>query len=156
MIRTEQFQGIHFCPLAPVQSAQGIVPAVVQALGISSYADASSASRSADSTRQQLFDYLHQKNLLLVLDNMEHLIEGTDLVVEILREAPDVQLLVTSRTRLRVPGEHLYAVGGMNYPQESTDRLDDLEPFSAVKLFLTSARRVEPDGAGGTRARFIP
>ena len=143
--QSERFQqGICFVPLAPVQSVEGVVPAIVQALGFSSYADAGSASRSPDAARQQLLDYLRQKNLLLVLDNIEHLIEGMDLVVEILQAAPDVQILATSRVRPKVPGEYVCAVGGMSCPQESMDRLNDVETFSAIKLFLASARRVAP------------
>jgi predicted ATPase len=64
------------------------------------------------------------------------------LVAEILRAAPAVRILVTSRARLNVEGESLYPVAGMKFPGQ--EALYDAIQYSAVKLFLQSARRVRP------------
>jgi predicted ATPase/DNA-binding SARP family transcriptional activator len=147
--------GVFFVPLAPLQSADAIVPTVARALDFSFYTGA--ASGVEVESRQQLLDYLRQKSMLLVLDNYEHLLSlparrtaqrgGTDLVIDILRTAPDVIILVTSRERLNVQGEYLFPVAGMDYPEETALCALREEPivFSAVQLFLHSARRVQPD-----------
>jgi len=61
--------------------------------------------------RAQLLDHLRHKELLLCLDNFEHLLDGADFVAEILNTAPNVQMLVTSREPLRLMAEHVYSVG---------------------------------------------
>jgi predicted ATPase len=95
--------------------------------------------------RQQLLDHLREKAVLLILDSFEHLLEGVGLVAEILRAAPAVRILVTSRARLNVEGESLYPVAGMKFPGQ--EALYDAIQYSAVKLFLQSARRTRPDFA---------
>jgi hypothetical protein len=113
--------GAFFCPLAPLQSADAIVPTVSQALGFSFYdASAGGASaRGADAggaaePRQQLFDHLRNKTVLLVMDNFEHLLTpqegGVELVTDLLKTAPGIKVLVTSRARLNVQEEHLFSV----------------------------------------------
>lgn len=68
--------GVHFVSLAPIDSAEFIVPAIADALHITFY--------GASDPQQQLFHYLRDKTLLLVLDNAEHLIAGSGLFSEIL------------------------------------------------------------------------
>ena len=50
-----------------------------------------------------------------MLDNFEHLLEGADLIAEILQAAPEVKILATSRERLRLPGEHVFPIHGLEY-----------------------------------------
>ncbi|HEX5166106.1 MAG TPA: tetratricopeptide repeat protein, partial [Thermomicrobiales bacterium] len=66
--------------------------------------------------RTSLLHWLQERELLLVLDNAEHLLDGVDLLSEILARAPDVQLLVTSRARLDLHGEWVVEVGGLSLP----------------------------------------
>jgi predicted ATPase len=148
--------GVFFVELAPLQSVDAIVPTVAQALGFSFY--------EGVEPRQQLLDYLRQKSMLLVMDNFEHLLacrarsaalrdasakqgrrNGVDLVADILRTAPDVIIVATSRERLNVQGEYLFPVAGMDYPEGTTSREGQPVVSSAVQLFLHSARRVQPD-----------
>lgn len=104
--------GVFFVPLAPLQSADAIVPTVAQTLGFPFY--------EGGEPRQQLLDYLREKRMLLLLDNYEHLLAGVDLVADILRMAPSARVLVTSRARLGVQGEQLYHLAGMDYPDWET------------------------------------
>jgi len=77
-----------------------------------------------------------------VLDNFEHLIDGANLVNEILRAAPAVQVLVTSREMLSLSGEVVFNLGGLDFPvSESPEKTRD---FSAVRLFIQSAKRACP------------
>jgi predicted ATPase/DNA-binding SARP family transcriptional activator len=157
--------GVFFVSLAGVESPAGILPAVAQALGFSFYPEREPSSPGADlrspapAPRQQLLDYLRGKRTLLLLDNFEHLLptpdtpaaeteQPTGLVSDILRTAPEVDILTTSRTALSIEGEQLFHLGGMRYPPGEDIRLDGLDDaagFSALQLFASSAQRAGPD-----------
>jgi predicted ATPase len=95
------------------------------------------------SSRQQLLDYLRQKKLLLVFDNFEHLLDGAELLADILQSGPEIKILVTSRERLHLLLEQVYPLDGLAFPDlESTE---DAAEYTAVLLFLQSARRNQPD-----------
>ena len=131
----EHFQnGLYFVALAGIQAVEDIIPATAQALGFSFY--------EGREPRQQLLDYLREKKILLIFDNFEHLLDGVSLVTDILRAANNVVALSTTRMRLGVPEEHIYQLSGMDFPEWETPS-DALE-YSAVKLFMQSARRVRP------------
>ena len=149
--------GVYYVPLAPLESVETIVPTTAEALGFSFY--------KGVEPRQQLLEYLRRKHMLLVMDNLEHLLacpepdgrDGAELVSDILRTAPEVKVLVTSRARLNVQGEWLLNLDGMAFPEWETEeeaarRLpeDAADPegwteYSAIELFLQNARRTCPD-----------
>ncbi|MCC7362382.1 MAG: hypothetical protein IT317_23075 [Anaerolineales bacterium] len=135
--------GVYFAPLAAVPSAAGVLPALAKAVRFLFY-------REQESHRQQLFDYLRDKRLLLLLDNFEHLLDAAPLAADLLAHAPHVKLLVTSRSRLNLPGEQLCHVSGMRLPTPAEsdawpDPTREAQAYSAVQLFLDRARRVRPD-----------
>lgn len=127
-------EGAAFADLAPLASAAGIVPAVAQALR---FKPAGGAGE-----RRQLLNYLQGKRLLLVLDNFEQLLDGAPLLAEILAAAPQVKLLVTSRERLKLRVEQVYALGGLAYSGWET--LEQARQDPAVQLFMHYGRRVRP------------
>jgi predicted ATPase/DNA-binding SARP family transcriptional activator len=133
--------GVYLISLAPLQSADSLAPTIAEALHFSFYENTP--------PEQQLLEYLRHKNILLIMDNFEHLLDGVGLVTEILKVAPNLKILATSRTRLRVLGEQLFPLAGLTYPtggaSERTACTDDESQYGAVKLFLQSARRVRPD-----------
>src|SRR5262249_28738903 len=90
----------------------------------------------------RLLDYLRDKELLLVLDNFEHLLDGVGLLAGIMAAAPQVKLLVTARERLNLPGELSFELPGLPFPNNLESA--DLESYSAVQLFLQNARRAAP------------
>jgi predicted ATPase len=124
--------GVYFVSLAPLDSVDSIVPTIAEALGFRFYEEGE--------PQQQLLDYLRQKRMLILLDNFEHLVEGAGLVTDILQTAPEVKILVTSRVRLNVSGEHLFPVAGMHFPERESD--EDVDRYSAIRLFIQSASRV--------------
>jgi predicted ATPase/DNA-binding SARP family transcriptional activator len=128
--------GVFQVRLAGVRSAEAIVPTVAQAIGFSFY--------EGGEPRQQLVNYLAQKRMLLVVDNYEHLLDGVDIVAEILRAAPGVTILVTSRARLRLQGEHLFPIAGLRYPETDAPEPAAEGHYDAVALFLAGARRAHP------------
>ncbi len=132
-------EGAYFVSLASVSEAEFIVSAISQALGFTFSGNAE--------PKNQLLNYLHEKKLLLVVDNFEHLLNGADLLADILNAAPQVTLLVTSRERLNLQEEWSYEVWGMAFPQpnqlEPGIALTKLEQYSAVQLFIQRARQVK-------------
>ncbi|UCH77925.1 MAG: tetratricopeptide repeat protein [Candidatus Coatesbacteria bacterium] len=129
--------GVHFVPLAPVATSADIVGAVATVLKFSFTARRDPVA--------QLVDFIGPKEMLLVLDNFEHVASGTTLVGELLDGAPHVKIIATSRERLRIRAERVYEVEGMSYPSSAVAA--NWEGFGAVKLFLESARRAEPSFA---------
>ncbi|MCA9239832.1 MAG: hypothetical protein KDA37_06520, partial [Planctomycetales bacterium] len=115
-----------------------IPAAIAQALGLS----LESGSDHVRSSEQQVLDFLRNRHSLLVLDNTEHLLEGARLVADVLAAAPAVKILVTSRAPLRLQGEQLYPLQGLDYTgAETADRQPDT---ASMLLFLQTARRVRP------------
>ena len=153
--------GVFFCPLAPITCCQGVVPAVAEALSYQFRTDAE--GRPQATSRQQLLDYMRRKQLLLVMDNYEHLLveeaspdEALGLIADLLAGAPGVKMLVTSRTSLQVQGEHLYPVQGLQVPPgplarlgaKPADQVEDPDQaaqlYSAIELFRQGAQQVRP------------
>lgn len=127
--------GIFFVPLAPTLEAQNIPAAILDALGI--------RLQSSEHVAQQLFAYLRDKRILLVLDNYEHLLEAADFIAALLQASADLKVIVTSRERLQLSAEVLYVLGGLDYDMGKAEA----EPmaFSAVQLLVQRARFVNPE-----------
>lgn len=123
--------GVSFVPLSPLDTPDAIVPAIAAALQLTLQGDQTAA----------LLHFLRDKELLLILDNFEHLIEGAALVPAILEGAPRVRVIVTSRERLNVRGEHVYAVEGLGYTLDSSA---EALRVPAAQLFVHGAQRVAP------------
>lgn len=137
--------GVCFVPLDALNSAESIVPAIAKALNFTSFSE-------GDRPRKQLLDFLRQKQMLLILDNFEHLLDkdGIQLVVDFLAAAPQLKIIVTSRLRLNIHAEQVLAVSGMPVPETGIlSRGDDptthAAPYGALELFQQSARRVQPE-----------
>ncbi|MEP7289223.1 MAG: AAA family ATPase, partial [Chloroflexota bacterium] len=106
----EQFDdGVYFVPLQPLDSPQFIVSTIADIVSFQ-------FSLGGDLT-QQLLQYFREKALLLVLDNFEHLLDGIELLTEMLEAAPNIKLMVTSREVLKLQEEWLYPVRGLRYPK---------------------------------------
>lgn len=136
--------GVYFVPLAPVASSQFLVSTIGAAMGFS--------FSSQRDDRTQLLNELSDKELLLVLDNFEHLMDATDLISAILRQATGVTILATARERLNLQGEWAVAVEGLPYP--GLESIDSLESYAAVQLFVQSAHRTDPSFALNSQDRL--
>ncbi|WP_420641296.1 tetratricopeptide repeat protein [Candidatus Leptofilum sp.] len=120
--------GAYFIPLAAVTDEVMLVTMITQSLGIQ--------LSEQMPPRQQLLTYLQDKSLLLVCDNFEQVLAGAVLLGEIITQAPQVQLLVTSRQPLNLHAEWRQSIGGLDYGQGDSSE--------AVRFFQRSARRVAP------------
>ncbi len=140
--------GVYFVPLASVRAADLLVPTIAAAMQFS--------FSSQQDPKAQLLNYLREKEILLVPDNLEHLPNNVGLLAEMLQSAPALKILVTSRARLNSQWEWLVEVEGLEYPiadggRQTADRTAVSgqssavsEAYSAVQLFAQTARRVQP------------
>jgi predicted ATPase/Flp pilus assembly protein TadD len=87
--------------------------------------------------------FLANKEMLLILDNFEHIMAGSEVVADILKAAPNVMVVVTSRERLKLTGETVFTLGGMDFPAWETPA--DALRYSAVQLFMQAATRARFD-----------
>jgi predicted ATPase len=129
--------GVFFVALAPIRDPSLILPTIAQTLGIREVTDRT--------LLEQLVDELHDKRTLLVLDNFEQVVDAAPLVTDLLRAASQLKVLVTSRTLLRVYGEHSYPVPPMALPDPpDLPDLERLRQAEAVQLFTQRAQAVKP------------
>jgi predicted ATPase/class 3 adenylate cyclase len=129
--------GAFFVPLDLVREAGLVLSLVAQAVGVVETRERSSA--------EALTDHLRDRVLLLVLDNFEQILEAAPAVEGLLKAAPRIRILVTSRRPLRVYGEQHYPVPPLHLPDlADASRPDDLREVGAVALFVDRARIARP------------
>ena len=136
--------GVAFADLAPVRNPALLATTLARALGLE--------PASAQAAEAHLAEALHERELLLVVDNLEHLLDETPLLARVLAAAPGLRLLATSRIPLRLYGEHIVRVPPLHLPATGTGiAVGDSE---AVQLFVARARAVRPgfDPQGGELA----
>lgn len=129
--------GVCAVALAGVAQAGLLASAIAQSLGLA-------AQPNGDSVAQ-LHAHLRDKHMLLILDNMEHLVDAADMLSRLLAAAPAVQLLATSRERLYLRGEITLDIAGLPLPPVGADA-DSLTANPAVALFCSSAQRLRDGG----------
>ena len=132
----DQFEhGIYYVPLAPLTTADNIVTTVINVLGI--------MIGDEGTPQEELVKFLSGRHLLLVVDNFEHVLDGVDLVTDILNHAPNVKILATSREALKLRHEHRWDLSGMSYPQ--INHTDNTDQYSAITLFVDRAKQIKHD-----------
>jgi predicted ATPase len=130
-LTTSFADGVWLAPLAPLSDPASLVDVVAAALGI--------PERQGQPLAVTVTDHLLGREVLVVLDNCEHLGDAVALwATTILGACPDVRLLATSRRRLGVPGEHVVAVSPLRLPAV-TATLADVSGAEAVQLFIERA-----------------
>ena len=129
---------MYFVELAAVSDGSDVPAAVVHALGIR---DQSNRDATA-----KLVDYLHDREVLLILDNCEHLLCGcVALVSEVLRHAPSTRILVTTRTSLTVTEEFRYPLPPLSVPDGATPvTVESLPQFESIRLLKERAKAASP------------
>ncbi|PYE55192.1 putative ATPase [Deinococcus yavapaiensis KR-236] len=124
--------GAAFIPLAAVQTLEQIVPTMNEALGI---------EPDGKDPLVALTGALRDRDMLLVLDNLEHLPAVAPLLRHLLQHAPRVRLLATSRAPIRLTGEHEYPLSPLGLPAQGAS-LDAARASEAVELFTLRAKAV--------------
>ncbi|MGH2561470.1 MAG: tetratricopeptide repeat protein [Thermomicrobiales bacterium] len=129
--------GIRFVPLAGISDPERVADAVALDLAI--------AEIGGRPVRDALVAALGDADMLLVLDNFEHVLPAADLLTDVLAACPRLKILVTSRTLLRVSGEHAFPVPPLAVPEpgEATS-LEAVAGAAAVRLFAERAAATVP------------
>jgi predicted ATPase/DNA-binding CsgD family transcriptional regulator len=132
--------GVTFVPLTPITDPALVPSAIITALGVREAGD--------EPLIERLKAVLRHQQLLLLLDNFEHVIEASPIVADVLEACPDVTILVTSRVRLRVSGEREVPIAPLGLVELDRHRgLKDVATSDAVRLFISRAEAVQPDFA---------
>lgn len=139
--------GVYFVPLQSVTEVEFFTSAIADALTVS--------LSGQEEAEVHLLNYLRDKELLLVLDNVEQLLDtgSLALLVDMLNAAPAVTVLVTSREVLQLREEWLYPIHGLPVPDD--EDAEDFDAYEAVQLFVERARRVRPDFSPAEERRDI-
>jgi predicted ATPase/tetratricopeptide (TPR) repeat protein/DNA-binding XRE family transcriptional regulator len=130
--------GVTFVSLASLNEPGEIVSALADALNF----PLDTHSQQQRSAKRQVLDYLRQKQMLIVLDNFDHLLDGAGLVADLLTAAPGVKLLATSRERLQLQEEQVFPIQGLAVPDRQG--AEQGASNTAVELFIQSAQRSSP------------
>ena len=127
--------GVVFVQLAALSNPSLVIVSVAQALGLRE-----TPGRSLEAT---IVEHLTDRELLLLLDNFEHVIASAPLVADLLHAAPALKVVATSRRPLRLAGEQEYDVPPLNVPEWRRDTdLDELARSEAIALFVARAAAV--------------
>lgn len=125
---------VSFADLSAITTAEQLIEAIADAIGV--------RRNDTDDVESAVIDFLREKELLLLLDNFEHLISATPLLHTLLQQAPEVCLLITSREPLQSRWEWRYPLSGLAYPDDLA--APDVQDYAAIQLFLQRLRQVRP------------
>ena len=130
--------GAAFVPLAGVTDPALVVPAIMQSLEVTDVPSVAPLDRLAS--------YLRDKHMLLVLDNFEQVLPAAQSIAELLKAAPRLRVLVTSRAVLHITGEQQWSVPPLNVPnlRHAPQTPEHLLQHSALQLFIKRAQAVNP------------
>jgi predicted ATPase len=128
--------GVVFVDLAPLHDAR-LVPATIARL-------VQLPGAGGRTARELLLEQLRERDMLLVLDNFEHLLGAAPILAELLAGCPRLHMLVTSRTALRLRSEQRFVVGPLATPAEDAS-VEATSASPAVQLFVERTRAITPD-----------
>ena len=159
--RHDYLNGLYFVPLARVSTAAQLPLIIAQALGITLQANSLPTV--------QILNYLRERELLLILDNVEHIVDEVAAWVQtVLEGTTTVQILATSRERLNLRQEWVVPVDGLAYPPHALQSEawswlnraaaglpESGDQYPAVTLFLNVARQVKPHFAQSESENYV-
>ena len=139
--------GIYFLPLAALtitdanKAPESLALTIIEALQLS--------FSSAEFPQEQLVAYFLQKDMLLILDNFEHLTTAVPLLVKILARAPKLKIMATSRVHLNMRDEQILELAGLPFPtaDQEAAQPSHQKTYSAIQLFEQNAQLVQLDFA---------
>lgn len=130
--------GAFFVELAPITDSELVLAAIANTVGVH---DAGNEPLIESLTRA-----LHKKEMLLVIDNFEHVIEAAPVVGDLIAGAPQLKIITSSRELLRIYGEHDYPVPPLGLPDQSRQQtMAVVSQYEAVKLFIQRAKAAQAD-----------
>jgi len=131
--------GVYVVPLAPLDAPELVIPTVARTLGL--------REEPGQPAIETLIVYLRDRRMLLLLDNVEHVVAAAPQVVDLLAACPAVDVLATGRAALRVDGEQEIFVPPLASPAPTQSSVEEVARYPAVDLFVQRARALTPDFA---------
>ncbi len=130
-------EGIYFVDLSAITEPDQIVASINEILALK--------ENPEQTATEQLKTYLQGKQILLILDNFEHLVSAAPILTDLLSTIPTLVLLVTSRILLQLYGEQAYSVPPLPLPEPNRlPSTADLLDYAAISLFIARARAYQP------------
>ncbi|MEM8862442.1 MAG: BTAD domain-containing putative transcriptional regulator, partial [Chloroflexota bacterium] len=124
--------GVYLVSLVATADHQLIPSVIAQALGF--------MPQGKHSIKNQLLNFLAQKQLLLILDNLEHLLDSIDLLLDLISHCANLKIIVTSREPLAIQEEAVLPLTGLPYQYQPTENEETSQAFD---LFMTRAQRLD-------------
>lgn len=132
-LATESFNdGIYIVHLDALSDAKQIPGAIAQTLDI---------SLKQNDISQQIISFINSKNILVILDNFEHVIAGASICSDLVSNCPNLTLVVTSREALNIEEEYSLEITGLSRPASLTLSLEEAQTFPSLKLFEDRVKR---------------
>jgi predicted ATPase len=128
---------VGFVNLVPISTPSAIPNAIAQAIGLN--------FRGQDSALLQVINHIAEEKMLLVIDNFEHVIAGSQYLSELVQNCPNLIVLTTSREPLDLADEQILPVDAFAVPEITEVKPNEIPSLEAVQLFVHHARRVRPD-----------
>ena len=129
--------GVIYVPLAAIDEPRLVVPTIAQSAGL--------REMGGQSPVEVVIAYLRPKDVLVVLDNVEHVRVAAPEIAHLLAQCPRLTVMATSRAALRVRGEQEFMLPPLETPGPDIRPADDIARYAAVELFVHRAREVRPD-----------
>jgi non-specific serine/threonine protein kinase len=129
--------GVSFVPLAAVRDGALVLPAIAEVIGV--------VQGGGDALADRLTVALRGRELLLVLDNLEQVLDAAPALADLLLRCPSLTILATSRAALRITGEHEFPVRPLALPASSSALMEDLGRVGSVALFVLRAQAVDTE-----------
>jgi DNA-binding SARP family transcriptional activator len=126
--------GVYFVPLDGLKSISTLVPKIAETLGLSFHPQEGPLDT-------QLNSFLRDKTLLIIFDNFDNFTSEAAILHQLHAEAASIKFMVTSRERLKISGEWVFEVQGLDFPESDPVKFDEIFGFHAVELFIHAARR---------------
>jgi hypothetical protein len=137
---TDRFEdGVYFVDLAAIREVESVLATIARTVGLRETSD----RPLLDAPKGQL----RTQSMLLLLDNFEQVTAAAPKMGELLRDCPQLKLLITSREALHVRGEHVFPVPPLALPKADLKQpsLEHLTQYEAIRLFVERAQAVKPD-----------
>lgn len=136
---TEFTDGVYFISLSAIENSELVVPIIGQILGVQ--------EESGKPLKECLREYLHERKMLIVLDNFEQITEAAPIIGELLLGSVHLKILVTSRAHLHLRFEHEFTLQPLGVPVDIRLRAEELNEYPAVKLFVERANAAKSNFA---------
>ena len=131
---TAQFlYGVRYLSLAPLTQIIQVAPALAQVFDLT--------LNTASTPLQQIVEYLKKREILLILDNAEHLSDFAEVLDTLLKETKRSKIVITSRIRFNLQQEHVFSLEGLQVPEITNLNDEALANSESVQLYLQNARR---------------